>query len=501
MRSPSFFSLIGLLVVTAPAWAAESEERNFWPVCVEQTTVANSAGSVETGWTGVGPFLFSQPTPLPRYPEDPVRVRGFRPFYVEHCDKNGRSLETDFLYPVFTYRKDPDGYRWIVLSLLNHHSMQSSPTSKTDRGFDLWPFYFSRETGSADTSYHAVFPVYGSVPYRFGQDRWTWVLFPLYGKFEKRNVTTTTTPWPFIKILRGEGNHGFAFWPLFGYRAKADAYREQFYLWPLIYKNEAQLWEKQPDVKQGFLPFYASAKNADSRSETYLWPFFGYTDRTAPERYHENDYFWPFLVQGRGENRYVNRWGPFYTHSIVKGTDKTWILWPFWRQESYVDGPLRHTRRQLLYFLYRDTEQRSANNRALPAAHKTHYWPLLSVWDNGAGKKQIQALSPFEVFFSDNDAVRAAYTPFFALYRYSRSAPDQAQHSFLWNFVTYRRDNYKREFHLGPLFSSQKGADAKRYAIGNGVIALQRSPDRGWRFSFFDFKRREAQASLGRSAP
>ena len=497
MRSFSLFTLLGLTALFAVT--AQGDERNLWPAYVRQTPAIS--GSAEPGWTGLGPFLFSQPTPLPRSYGDAARFRGFRPFYVESLDETGRALQSDVLYPLFSYRRDVDGYRWTLLSLVNHYSMQGTPTANKDRGFDLWPFYFSRDTGSADTTYHAVFPLYGSVINRFGQDRLTWALFPLFGKFEKRGVTTTTTPWPFIKILHGEGNHGFAFWPLFGYRAKADAYREQFYLWPLIYKNEAQLWEPQPDVKFGFLPFYASTKNAESRSETYLWPFFGYFDRSTPYRYHETDYLWPLLVQGRGDNLYINRWGPFYTHSVIKGTDKTWILWPFWRQESYVDGALRHTRRQLLYFLYRDVEQRSASNPVLPAAHRTHYWPLLSVWDNGAGKMQVQALSPFEVFFSANDSVSAAYTPFFALYRYSRTAPDQAQHSFLWNFVTYRRENYDREFHVGPLFSSEKHSDAKRYALGNGIIALQRSADRGWRVSFFDFKRREATSPTGVSAP
>lgn len=481
------------------AVTVHGEEWNLWPGYVRQTPAIN--GSPDVGWSGVGPFLFSQPTPLPRFEGDAVRVRGFRPFYVERLDQLSHAVQRDILYPFFTYRSYVDGYRWKVFSLINRHSAQSASGEKNDRGFDLWPFYFSRDTGSADTTYHAVFPLYGSVVNRFGQDRWSWVLFPLYGKFEKRNVTTTTVPWPFIKILQGDGHHGFEFWPLFGYRGKAQTYREQFYLWPLIYRNESKLSEAQPDVKAGFLPFYASTKTADSRSQTYLWPFFGYIDRTAPSQYHQTHYLWPIWVQGRGEDQYVNRWGPFYTHSIVKGVDKTWILWPFWRKQWYVDGSLRHTRRQLLYFLYRDVEQRSASNPDLPRAHKTHYWPFLSVWDNGAGQKQVQALSPFEPFFPTNESIRTAYTPFFAVYRYSRSGPDQSRHSLLWNFVTYRRENQEREFHLGPLFSSEKRPDAKRYTLGNGVIAFQRSPGRGWRISFFDFKRQKANSSTGRSAP
>lgn len=496
MRPHLLISLVGLLATAAPGRA--DTERNYWPVSVAQSTTTGP--KTQSSWTGAGPFLFSQPL-APDVPSDPVRARGFRPFYVETLDAQNQLVEGYALYPLFTYRRSPGGYRWSVFSLINHYSFEDAPKDPTQRGFDLWPFYFSRDTGRPESSYHAVLPLYGTVKSRFGQDRLNWVLFPLYARWEKNNVVTTTAPWPIVKVLSGEGNHGFEIWPLFGYRAKADTYREQFYLWPLIYKDESALWEKQPNVKFGFLPFYASIKTADTRSETFIWPFFGYFDRTAPTRYHETDYLWPIWIQGRGDDHYVNRWGPFYTHSIVKGSDKTWVLWPLWRQESWVDGPLRHTRRQLLYFLYHDTEQQSATNPKLAAAHKTHYWPLVSIWDNGAGKKQVQALSPFDVFFPGNEPMRLAYNPFFAVYRYSRDGNENTQQSFLWNFVTYRRQPSEREFHVGPLFSSETRADEKRYTIGNGLLAWQRSAAGGWHLSFFDFKRREASPARGTPAP
>lgn len=495
MRLLFFTSLVSLTAFAASGGA--TEEQNVWPVKVEQTVSAG--GKTQLSWTGAGPFLFSQPL-TPEIATDPVRARGFRPLYVETKDAQGEVQEAYTLYPLLTYRRSTGGYRWSVFELINHYSFNDTPGAPAQQGFDIWPFYFSRDTGRPESSYHAVLPLYGTVKNRFGQDRLNWVLFPLYARWERNHVVTTTAPWPFIKILQGKGNHGFEVWPLFGYRAKENAYREQFYLWPLIYRDESQLWEKQPDVKQGFLPFYASIKTADTRAEQFLL-FFGYFDRTAPKRYHETDYLWPIWIQGRGDDRYINRWGPFYTHSIVKGAEKTWLMWPLWRQETWVEGPLRHTRRQLLYFLYHDTEQRSATNPNVPAAHRTHLWPLFSFWDNGAGKRQIQALSPFDVFFPQNEPVRLTYTPFFAVYRYSRDGDDRMRQSFLWNFVTYRRDAGDREFHVGPLFSSEARAGSKRYAFGNGVLAFARSDAGRWKLSFFDFKRREAPRAESAPAP
>lgn len=495
MRLP--LPLFFLSITLGGVLACAEEERNVWPFYIETSPKTKEAGKA---WSAMGPLFFAQPL-TPEWPGDAVRARGFRPLYVETLNESDQLVEGWGLYPLLTYRRMTDGYRWSVFSLINHYSVDPAATGSTgDRGFDLWPFYFSRDTGKPESSYHAVFPLLGTVKRRFGQDRLNWVLFPLYARWEKNNVVTTTAPWPFIKVLRGEGNHGFEFWPLFGYRAKAETYREQFYLWPLIYKDESKLWQTQPDVKTGVLPFYAGVKTPDTEGKQYLL-FFGYFDRTAPYRYHETDYLWPIWVQGRGDDHYINRWGPFYTHSIVKGVDKTWILWPFWRHRTWVEAPLRHTQRRLLYFLYSQDEQRSATQPTLPAARKTHLWPLISVWTNGAGKKQIQALSPFEVFFPNNQAMQLTWSPFFSVYRYNRTAPDQSEHSLLWNLVSYRRRDDTREFHFGPLFGSELRAGAKRFTVGNGLIALQRSSETGWRFSFFDFKRRDALSAAGSSSP
>ncbi len=497
--------LLGCLTVLPGETRAT--EYNVWPFWVGQT--AGETAEPIKAWAAVGPLFFRQTLLTPGAPEQ--TAGGLRPLFVQKSDPARRKTESYFLYPIFTYRSTPDGYRWSLLSLINHYRASEKPPSSqtpaagggtvgplepTPGGFDLWPFYFSRKTSDAASSYRAVFPIYGSVTKRFGQDRLTWVLFPLYGRFEKHNVTTTTAPWPFIKVLQGEGNHGFELWPLFGYRSKEGAYREQFYLWPLIYKDENALWQEKPSVSLGFLPFYASVSTPTLTSKTYLWPFFGYSDYTAPARYHETRYFWPLFVQGRGDNKYVNRWGPFYSHSNRKGLDKTWVLWPLWQHRTWTDAGLNQSRNQFLWFFYDSTTQRSAKNPALPAAHKTHFWPLVSIWTNGAGRKQVQALSPFAALFPYNEPIQLTWTPLFSLYNYDRASPGDSRHTFLWNFVSYRRAPGQREFHLGPLLSVDKGATANRIALGTGLIGLKRAtPESHWRIFFFEFKRRAPKAA------
>jgi hypothetical protein len=465
--------------------SARGTERNFWPFWVGE----KDASSRITEWQGAGPLLFEKPF-------GDGTAGGFRPIYVWKKNASGETTQVSVFYPLFTYRAGPDNSRWTVFSMIN----SASPRLGTDNkyhAFDLWPFYFSRQTGDPATSYRTFFPIAGTMKNRFGQDTFGFFLFPLYGRFEKNHVVTTTTPWPFVKVMRGEGNRGFELWPLFGQRAKTGAYREQYYLWPLIYKNEHALWTPQPEVKLGVLPFYTREQDADSISENYLWPFFGYTSRTAPYHYHETRYLWPLLVQGRGDERYVNRWGPFYTHSVIKGRDKTWVIWPLWRQIRWDEGRLAQTKTTVLYFLYWSVEQRSLAHPALPPARRTSLWPLFTAWDNGAGRRQVQVLSPFESFFPTNETVRLAYSPLFAIYRYDRRGPDAVRQDFLFNFITWQREPGHAEFHFGPFFKMEKNSGSSHVALFGGLIGLRRTAaGQAWQPFAFDFSTKAAKPQL-----
>ncbi len=466
--------------------AARGEEQNGWPFFVEQTPPDAAVRSSQY----VGPLIFAK--------ESTGKVEGVRPLFL-HAQA-GDKESTALLYPFFTWEKQP-GYRKFSFFQLVNVQHTDEPGKPDQDNFDVWPLYFSRETGDPATSYHAFFPIAGRVKYRFGRDELSWVVFPLYLHSTKAGREVTTAPWPFLTFIRGDGHHGFEFWPLFGRRSRAHDYDRRFFLWPLGYKSAQHLDAPVPTVSQGFLPFYTRDTAPGLISENYLWPFFGYTHRTEPFRYDEQRYFWPLLVQGRGDSRRVNRWAPFYTHSNIKGYDKTWVAWPLYRHAEWADGNIAQEKNQFLYFLYLSQTQRSLSNPAAAPAHKTHLWPLFSAWDNGAGRRQVQVLSPLEVFFPSNDVIRQLYTPLFALYRYDRDAANE-RHSLLWNAVTWRRSASGRAFHLGPLVSVESGAEQKRVAFGLGLFGWQRAPGESrTRFFLFDFHRKPANKTAATPLP
>lgn len=481
-RFPALLALVAFFVSLA-----RGGESNAWPFVVTRTDEASGAVATEA----LGP-LFGR-----RWESNGTTTELCRPFLLQ---RSAPALEqTLLLYPLFTWERRPESERFSFFQLVNWQRLSAADQAPA-RGFDVWPFYFSRETGDPETSYRALLPLAGTIKHRFGRDRLSWVGFPFYFETLKGEKRGTHTPWPIVHRIAGGGHTGFAVWPLFGTSGRPGDYRHRYWLWPLAYEQADHLSAPQPDVKIGLLPFYDRSTGPGYVSEDFLWPFFGYTHRTEPAAYDEHRYFWPFLVQGRGA-KYVNRWAPFYTRSISKGVDKQWWLWPLFRHAEWESDGVAQRKNQLLFFLYWSLEQHSLGNPGAAPASKRHLWPLFSAWDNGAGRRQWQLLSPFDVFFPDNDPIRQLYTPLFALYRYDERGPDNVRWSFLWNAVTSRRTATAREFHFGPLFSSASDGDDRRIAFGNGLFGFARNGSAGWRPFLFDFGRRPATMTTAAPTP
>ena len=465
-----------LLAVFIAAAVLRAEERNVWPLSVQQL---NAAGTVTSG-EYLGPLLYEVNQP------DGGRRTGFRPVYQHSVQGTN---ETSYLfYPFFTWQKDTHYSYFSFLSLINSRKVADVGPYPASN-FDIWPFYFSRTTTEPGESYSAFFPFGGTIQRRLGKGKINFVLFPLYSHVETDIKHTTNILWPIFRSIDGNGAQGFEVWPLIGQQGRPGDYSSSFMLWPLVYHTAKKLSEPVPEEKLGLLPFYARETAPGYISETYAWPFFGYTHRTEPYRYDEQRYLWPFLVQGRGEQRQVNRWAPFYTHSIIKGYDKTWVGWPIFRHARWEEAGLAQEKNQFLMFVYWSLTQRSLTNPAAAPAHKTHVWPLLSAWDNGAGRKQLQLLSPLEVFFQQNEPIRQIYSPLFAIYRWDQRAPGDVRGSLLFSLVSWKTSPAGQEFHLGPLFSRTATAEKSRFTIGCGLLAWQRQSASGpWKFSVWDFK-------------
>jgi hypothetical protein len=141
VRLTAYLGLAG----AAAAFRAGADEVNYWPAYVVRTDPPAQTQS----WSAAGPFLFSLPRPVP----DPGHASGFRPFYQELDDSE--SKKTDILYPLYFHRTYPGAYKWSILNLINGEGLDAQdaprPAAPIDKHFDIWPFYFSHETGTRST--------------------------------------------------------------------------------------------------------------------------------------------------------------------------------------------------------------------------------------------------------------------------------------------------------------------------------------------------------------
>ena len=403
--------------------------------------------------------------------KDPGRnVTALRPLFVAGEDGKSTSSWVASMYPLFSRRDYVGGHRWNVMELLVG-SRAESADGEPIRSLELWPLFWHYDTGVAEESYDAVFPIAGTLRNRLFHKRIDWFLFPAFLRLEQEDRVDRSVIWPFIRWREGEGQRGWALWPLYGHFEGEGKYDNTFALWPLVYNNHRYL----PETKGGgdyhtfgVLPFYARETAPGMKSESYVWPFFGYTKEVAPRKsYSEIRYLYPLWVKGQGEVKTVNRWLPFYAHETKPGYEKSWYAWPLLKHEERSEAGLDISKDTLLYFIYKDEVQQAAEQGF--KARKTQLWPLFGYADNGAGERQFMLLNPFEPLISGNEMLRNTWTPFFALYRYEASA-DAARYSVLWDLFLYERDEGGKSFSIGPIFEISSKPESEDWSILKGLV-------------------------------
>jgi len=251
-RCPVRHPLAGLLSMLTGFFVSpgSSQVVNLWPLFVGEGREgrAHAFGKGYERWSGGTILAFEESV-------NGIETRGFRPFHVKLRDPESGVVRGHVVYPFFNYKTENGSFDWNLFYFLNFKK-HDPDTSDDITELNIFPFIFYRKTPDPAQSHFGFFPIAGHVTAKFGNGRIDWFLFPLYGKFQENGVTTKTVPWPFIKYMSGEDNHGFEVWPFYGSRHKEGAYRENFILWPFIMTRDEKLWLEQPETLRAYLPFY-----------------------------------------------------------------------------------------------------------------------------------------------------------------------------------------------------------------------------------------------------
>ena len=336
------------LTAAAAALRANAYELNNWPVYVLQKDATGETLS----WEGAGPLLPLRARPAP----ERGIVEGLRPFYV--TGRGGDYEKTDILYPLFYFRRYPYATKWSILQLINGDSgdpadpaCRASPwCAVSTSGRSISP----AKPATRRTATTPRLPSMGRSNTGWDSQRSPGSFFPSTSTPSSQTPTSPTPPSPSCGNTMATKTASLSGRSSARPAAPGES-SHAFYLWPLIWDNVVDAGQDAPagtapGTQIGVLPLFTRETAPGFLTRTSSGPSSATRERTSPYRYSERRYFWPFLVQGRGDDRLLERCAPFYTYSNTKGADSRWVVWPLWHRTTWADSDLGQAEDPVLLF-------------------------------------------------------------------------------------------------------------------------------------------------------
>ncbi len=387
-----------------------------------------------------GPFFYDEH-------RDTAHTWAIPPLFSKTVDPALPLVEIDFIYPILTYDRYGDQYRWQLFQLL---SFAGGPTQteQVRRRFTLFPIYFQQRSSDTNENYTAFLPFYGHLKHRLFRDEAYVVMFPFYLKTRKGDVITRNYVYPIYHVRHGPRLYGWQVFPFVGHEHKqlttitnrfeelesTPGHDRRFVLWPFYFNAYSGLGTTNIAHQYGIIPAYALLRSPQRNSTTVLWPFFSHID-DREKKYREWDLPWPLIEFARGQGKYTSRVFPFYSHAYNTNLQSDFILWPVYKFNRVHSDTLDRRRTRIMFFLYSDTREKNTETGAFRRRMET---PVFSKRRELNGNTRFQVLNLLEPFVSGSHKIERDYSPLWSVWRAERNAQTGAtSQSLLWNL--YRR--------------------------------------------------------------
>jgi hypothetical protein len=418
----------------------------------------------------VGPLFYDQQ-------KDSEKIWAFPPFFSRTTDPDVQYREDDFLYPLLTYESYGQEYRWQFFELWSHAGGQQPDDNHVKR-FTIFPIYFQQRSPDTNENYTALLPFYGHLQHRLFRDKIFFVLFPIYGQSQKRDVVTDNYLFPFFHLRHGDGLHGWQFWPLVGNEHKdvttqtngfgdtsiVGGHNKFFALWPIYFNDNTGIGTDDPEKFRAVIPLYDYSRSPNRDSTTVLWPFFSWIDERG-KKYHEWQGPWPFVIFTRGEGKTTSRVWPLFSQSHNNELESDSYLWPIYTFRRTHSDPLDLQRTRIVFYLYENTVEK--NTATGVDKRRVDAWPFFTYHRDFNGNRRLQIFAPVEPAVPDNRGIERNWSPLWSLW-VSENNPQSgaSRQSFLWNLYHHESTPTSRKCSLlFGLFQYQSDSDTKRLRL------------------------------------
>jgi len=345
MRALPNTGLLLLLAGFLPGCAGLDQERHLAPF-VSDLSIASGERELEAFG---GALLVRR-----KVDSGAVTYWALRPL-ASHSRSSPERSESKFLPPLGSLVLTPRERIYQLLPLARYSRQSYADAPDTWTFFGLPGVYWSKTNDGRVV--RAVVPFGGVVEHFLSFDRLSFVLFPLFMRYERNGRVTTHFLFPFFSWSRpapveGEvddrtaqetGGDEWRLWPLAGVNRRQGRYERWFFLWPFFHwqRNDLQLSPEKQERRWMVWPLFGTRERGPSRSWMALWPFFGYSSNPDKE-FWAWDGPWPFVVMQRpgttDQARRTRVW-PLYSRFEGDGMTSTHVLWPIVnvRHEKYGD--------------------------------------------------------------------------------------------------------------------------------------------------------------------
>lgn len=408
----------------------------------------------------IGPFY--------SYHSSPEKTEwALRPLVSKYVDKKEGICEYQFLYPLGRYKRSGEGRTVQFIPFVKSKKCFHEENKTTSS--EYFPFFWGKT--KKGEPYGGFFPFYGSLKERFGRDRMTFVLWPLYSSSHDEGTSTYKFLWPFFTYIKGKNSKGFRIWPLYGQDKKEGIYSKSFILWPFFIRQRTDLDTDNPKSFFAVFPLYVSTKTPSERSRTILFPLFTFYERER-DNFRQRTYPWPILSYAKGDDYESRNVLPLYSYQNKKNSKNFYILWPIYKHQIENDEKTDTiTDRFLLINKYERTHFKQGNKKA----KILRLWPVFYYRQSKQGdiKFDFPAIIPI-----DDEGFERNYGPLLRIYEYRKDYQGCEQSRFLWGLYSYWKVGASVSRDIPFVVSYKKDVNFRKFSLLKGAFEYQSRGDK-----------------------
>lgn len=330
----------------------------------------------------------------------------------------------------------------------------------------MWPLvWFKSETDRPFST--MLIPFYGNYNEFLLSNQGDFFLFPIYSRFQRKDVASTNWFWPIYNKTEGDRVSRFRIFPFYSTNSQKDTWVYRSYLWPFFHTQHS-LNPEQPADSWFLFPFYGMSEygfpeiKKSKTATTVLWPFYTqyeteYADH--PERNRIRTHFYPFYVTSdnmQEQGSEMDYYWPFYGSKQREHVKYTFVLWPFWNKWD-TDLTNDNRRETTFFFPFCFNTTSSKKNQDGNTQKKSHgrLWPLYRYRSQDEDYSfDLLALFPYY-----EESIERNYSPLWSLYAY-KNIRGITTHDFLWGFYYSRRSEASSHQSLFPVIEYDKSASS-----------------------------------------